>query len=268
MFRALVPLLGFAAVLAHAEPTGKMAIEEKVVEYREGKTVLEGFLAQPKGKGRRPAVILVHEWMGLGEHVKKSARRLAQMGYVAFAADIFGKGVRPANTEEAAKTAGIYKGDRALMRARAKAALDEVTRLSTVDGTKVAAMGYCFGGTTALELARSGAPIVATVSFHGGLETPKPEDAKQIKGRVLALHGADDPFVKAPEVAAFEDEMRKAGVDWQLVAYGGAVHSFTNPDAGSDNSKGAAYNASADRRSWEAMKAFFHETLDGRQPGA
>jgi dienelactone hydrolase len=122
-------------------------------------------------------------------------------------------------------------------------------------------MGYCFGGTTALELARGGADLVGVVSFHGDLDTPKPEDAKNIKGKVLALHGADDPFVPAAVVAKFEEEMRKAKVDWELVKYGNAVHTFTNPDAGNDNSKGAAYNAEADARSWQAMKDFFGEVF-------
>jgi dienelactone hydrolase len=127
------------------------------------------------------------------------------------------------------------------------------------DPNRVAAIGYCFGGTTVLELARSGAPITGVVSFHGGLSTPNPNDAKNIKAKVLALHGADDPNVPPKEVAAFEEEMRQGGVDWQLIAYGGAVHSFTDWNAGNDNSKGAAYNERADRRSWEAMKQFFAE---------
>jgi len=130
-----------------------------------------------------------------------------------------------------------------------------------VNSKQVGAIGYCFGGTTILELARSGADIVGAVSFHGGLNTPTPGDAKKIKCKVLALHGADDPFVPADEVQAFEKEMRDAKVDWQLTAYGGAVHSFTDKGAGDDNSKGAAYNAAADARSWQAMKNFFDEVL-------
>jgi len=130
-----------------------------------------------------------------------------------------------------------------------------------VDPTRLASIGFCFGGTTSLELARDGAPLVGVVSFHGGLATPTPADAKNIKGKVLALHGGDDPYVPAEEVAAFQKEMRDAGVDWQFVAYGGAVHSFTVPAAGNDNSKGAAYNARADARSWEAMKQFFAEVF-------
>src|SRR5437899_2871385 len=155
--------------------------------------------------------------------------------------------------------AGVYKNDRKLMRSRATAGLEILRKQPLVDAKRVAAIGYCFGGTTVLELARAGTDIAGVVSFHGDLATPHPEDAKNIKCKVLALHGADDPFVKPEIVAAFENEMRKAGVDWELVAYGNAVHSFTNPGAGNDAGKGAAYNEKADRRSFQAMRSFFDE---------
>jgi len=128
----------------------------------------------------------------------------------------------------------------------------------------MAAIGYCFGGTAALELARSGANIAAVISFHGGLDTPTPEDAKSISGKVLVLHGGDDPFVPFDQVRTFEDEMRQAKVDWQLVTYGGAVHAFTIPDAGNDKTKGAAYDRKADKRSFEAMQVFFKEVFGNR----
>src|SRR5262249_14021506 len=149
-----------------------------------------------------------------------------------------------------------------LMRARALAGLDVLLKQERTDPKRVAAIGYCFGGTTVLELARGGADIAGVVSFHGDLATPTPEDAKNIKGKVLACHGADDPFVTPDVVAKFEDEMRKAGVHWQLIAYGDAVHSFTNPGAGDDKSRGAAYNAKADHRSWDAMKQLFAEIFE------
>jgi len=149
------------------------------------------------------------------------------------------------------------------MRQRIGAGLDVLLREPLCDPKRVAAIGYCFGGTCVLELARSGADVAGVVSFHGGLATANPADAKNIRGKVLVLHGGDDPHVPPKEVAAFEDEMRAAGVDWQLVVYGGAVHAFTNPASGSDKSRGAAYNAAADRRSWEAMKAFFGEIFRG-----
>lgn len=235
----------------------------KTVEYKQADNVLEGLLVYDDAvDGKRPAVLVVHQWTGLGKYEKKRAEMLARLGYNVFAVDIYGKGVRPTNPQDAAAEAGKYKNDRALLRARVGAGLDVLTRHELTDPKRMAAIGYCFGGTTVLELARSGADLAGVVSFHGGLSSPTPDDARNIRAKVLALHGADDPLVPAKEVAAFEDEMRRGGVDWQLVAYGGAVHSFTDSGAGTDNSKGAAYNERADRRSWEAMKQFFAELFN------
>lgn len=246
--------VSFPALNAHAE------VVSEVVEYKQGDTVLEGYLAYDNAiSGKRPGILIVHEWKGVGPYVKRRAEQLAKLGYIAFAEDIYGKGVRPQTNDDAAKVAAIYKNNRKLMRARAAAGLDVLKNHKLTDTRQTAAIGYCFGGTTVLELARSGANIAGVVSFHGGLDTPTPEDAKQIKAKVLALHGGDDPFVTAEHVAAFQDEMRKGGVDWQMASYGGAVHSFTVPEAGNDPSKGAAYNEQADKRSWEAMKTFFTE---------
>jgi dienelactone hydrolase len=230
-----------------------------MIEYKAGDTTCEGYLVGDTAPGRRPGVLVVHDWMGLGKFSMAKADELARMGYVALAVDIYGKGVRPANPKEAAQLAGQFKSDRALLRARLRAALDVLKQNEHVDPKRIAAIGYCFGGTTVLELARSGADIAGVVSFHGGLDTPTPGDAKDIRCKVLALHGAEDPFVPPSDVAAFEAEMTKAGVDWQLIIYSGAVHAFTNPAAGTDNSKGTAYNERADKRSWEAMKQFFAE---------
>ncbi len=255
MKRIFLTLLALTSTLA-----ARADIHTEAVEYKEGDTVLEGLLAYDDAlQGKRPGVLIVHQWKGLGVYEKMRAEMLAKLGYTVFAVDIYGKGVRPGNPKDAGELSGKYKNDRALLRARVTAGLEVLKKNARTDAGRVAAMGYCFGGTTVLELARSGAPISGVVSFHGGLGTPNAADAKNIHGKVLALHGADDPFVPAAEVAAFEDEMRAAKVDWQLVAYGGAVHSFTDAGAGSDNSKGAAYNAAADKRSWEAMKVFFAE---------
>ncbi len=155
--------------------------------------------------------------------------------------------------------AGKYKNDRPLLRARVAAAVAQLRGMERVDGKRLAAIGYCFGGTTALELARSGADVAGVVSFHGALGTPSPEDARNIRCKVLALHGADDPFVPPAEVSAFETEMKAAKVDWQLVQYGGAVHSFTMWAEDGSFSPGSKYHRDADRRSWEAMRLFFAE---------
>jgi dienelactone hydrolase len=153
----------------------------------------------------------------------------------------------------------MYFKDRSLMRARAKAGIQVLKNHELTDSNRIAAMGYCFGGTTVLELARSGADIAGVISFHGALATPNPEDAKNIKAKVLVFHGAEDPFVSQEAVLAFQNEMRKASADWQMVIFGGAVHSFTVQEAGNDPSKGIAYNEKADKRSWEIMKLFFKE---------
>ena len=249
--------LFFAVILSVVSVQAKLVT--KTVEYKEGATVLEGYLAYDDSKGLKPGIVVVHDWMGLSEDTKKRTDMLAGLGYVALAADIYGKGVRAKDAAEAGKLATQYKSDVKLLRARVTAAYDYLKVQASVDKTKMAAIGYCFGGTTALELARSGAALKGVISFHGGLATPNPADAKNIKGRVLALHGADDPYVGPAEVAGFEKEMRDAKLDWQLVAYGNAVHAFTVKAAGNDNSKGAAYNEKADKRSWIAMNDFLKE---------
>ena len=238
------------------------AVQFRKVEYKEGDTVCEGLLVfDDQFQGKRPGVLIAHQWKGLTDYEKMRAEMLAKLGYVALCADVYGKGVRADNPKDAAALAGKYKNDRKLLRARINAALDFFRKQDRVNAQQIAAIGYCFGGTTVLELARSGADVKGIVSFHGGLSSPTPADANKIKGKVLALHGADDPFVPTDEVLAFQKEMRDAKVDWQFVSYGGAVHSFTEKAAGNDNSKGAAYNENADRRSWQAMKASFEEIL-------
>jgi dienelactone hydrolase len=241
------------ALLAQAE------VRTEIIEYKQGDTTLEGYLAYDTAfQGKRPGVLVVHQWLGITDYEKRRAGMLAKLGYVAFCADIYGQGIRPKDTTQAGAEATKYKSDRALLRQRVKAGLDVLEKNELVDTKRVAAIGYCFGGTTVIELARSGADIVGVVSFHGGLDSPTPADGKNIKCKVLACHGADDPFVPAKDLAAFEDEMRAANVDWQLIKYGGAVHSFTQPDPGFVN-PGAKYNEKADKRSWEDMKVFFAE---------
>lgn len=247
----------FLAVLAG---TAEAKILTEVIEYRHGDVVLEGYLAYDDAlDGKRPGVLVVHEWWGINPYIKNRVEQLAGLGFVAFAADIYGKGIRPGSTEEASRVAGSYRSDRMLLRQRARAGLDVLNSYPLVDVKRTAAVGYCFGGTTVLEIARSSAQISGVVSFHGGLSTPAPASPNSVNTRVLVLHGGNDPFVPDREVVAFTEEMRKSGADWQIVSYGGAVHSFTNPASGNDPSKGLAYSEAADRRSWEAMQAFFRE---------
>ena len=234
-------------------------IVTQTVAYQQGGVTLEGYLAYDDARaGKQPGVLVVHQWMGLTDYEQNRAVMLAQLGYVAFCADIYGKGVRPQSIKDAGTEATKYKTDRALLRQRVQAGLEQLKGNPRVDSARVAAIGYCFGGTAVIELARSGAALNGVVSFHGGLDSPTPTDGKNIQCKVLACHGGDDPFVPAKDLAAFEDEMRAANVDWRLIKYGGAVHSFTQPMA--DGSlPGAKYNERADRRSWLDMKNFFAE---------
>ena len=255
--KVLFLLMLFAlAVASSAEAKVRM----ETVEYRDGDTILEGYLAYDDAmKGKRPGVVVVHEWWGLNDYAKGRAEELANLGYVAFAIDMYGKGVRAKTAEEAGKLAGIYRADRKLMRRRAEAGLEVLRKYPLTDTARIAAIGYCFGGGVVLEMARAGTDIAGVVSFHGDLSNPNPADAKNIRASVLVLHGADDPFVKQEQVDAFWDEMKKTSADWQVNIYSGAVHSFTNPASGNDPSKGIAYNERAARRAWSAMKMFFGE---------
>jgi dienelactone hydrolase len=233
-------------------------VQHQIVDYKQGTATLEGYLAWDDAiTGKRPGVLVVHAWMGLDDNARKRADMLAGLGYVAFAADIYGKGVRPKTPDEAGKLAGQYKADRKLMRARVDAAFDTMIKNPMVDASKTGAIGYCFGGTTAIELGRSGANVQGIVTFHGGLDSPTPADGKNIKAHMLILHGAADPHEKPEDLAAFQKEMADNKIDWQFTEYGGAVHCFTDSGAGSDPSTGCAYNPVADARSWVAMKTFF-----------
>jgi len=244
------------AASAHAD------VMTKTVQYRDGDTTLEGFVAWDSNLTDAPGVLVVHQWMGLTDYEKGRCKQLAELGYVAFALDIYGTDKRPANRGEAGKIAGGFKKDRQLYRRRLTLGLDQLRAVDGVDKARIGAVGYCFGGTGVLELARSGADIQGVVSFHGGLDSPEPADGAKIKAKLLICHGADDPFVPAKDIEAMKKEFNSAKVDWQMNYYSGAVHAFTQPMAGSDNSKGAAYNKQADQRSWSAMSAFFEEIFN------
>lgn len=238
------------------------AVEAKMktekVEYKSGDLTFEGFLAyDTNNKGNKPGVMIVHNWMGVTGETESKAIEVAKLGYVAFAGDIYGKGIRPKDAKEAGELSGKYKADLKVLRERANLAIETLKKQKGVDTKKIFVTGYCFGGTTAIEAARSGADILGVVSFHGGL-IPSTED-KNIKGQVLVLHGAVDPYVPQKDIEGFLKGMNEAKVNYQFNAYSNAVHSFTEKSAGNDNSKGAAYNELADKRSWIAMKEFLAE---------
>jgi dienelactone hydrolase len=255
-----VLLIAFALLLSAG--SARAALVADNVEYTHDGKTFKGYLVYDDvTQGVRPGILVVHEWWGLDDYIRGRADQLARKGYVVLAADMFGDGAVTTDAEEAAKRAGPLREDRSLMRERAKAALAVLKKHDLAEPGKIAAIGYCFGGTVVLELARSGADIAGVASFHGILDTPNPEDAGDIKARIFVLHGSDDPFVPLDQVVAFMEEMRRGGADWQMNVYGGAVHAFTNPGAGRDKTKGVAYNEKADRRSWEALTVFLRDVF-------
>jgi len=231
------------------------------LEYRDGSLTLRGLLVYDDTiAGKRPGIVVVHEAWGLGDHAMERARMLAKLGYVALAADMYGDRRVATDLPAAMELIGDMRTDPAKWRARAGAAVATLKAQPNVDASKVAAIGFCFGGTTVLELARGGADLKGVVSFHGGLQTGAPAQPGAVTPKVLVCTGADDPMIPPPQVVDFESEMRAAGADWQVISYGGTVHSFTNPDAGKVvHLDGVAYNAQTDKRSWAAMRAFFDE---------
>jgi dienelactone hydrolase len=242
---ALVVFLAASGTAAFAR------IKTETVTYKDGSAELQGFLAYDDSeKGPRPGVLVVHDWTGLQEYAESRAKQLAELGYIAFAADIYGKGIRPVDPKECAVQAGTYKKDLPLLRRRVLLGLEQIKKHPGTDSAKLAAIGYCFGGSCVLELARSGAPVAGVVSFHGGLSTTMPAKPGAIKARILVCHGGADSFVNK-EVPAFKAEMEKAGAKMEFVTHEGAQHGFTKP--------GPAYQQKADKESWAAMKKFFAE---------
>lgn len=237
-----------------------MKIED--IAYEADGVRMVGMLAVDEGRpGKRPGVLVCHEGGGLMDHAKNVAKRLAGLGYVAFAMDYYGEGKPLADMGQAMTFIGAWMADPTGIRARATAALGVLASQPQADQARLAAIGYCFGGTTSLELARSGADIKAAVGFHSGLGTARPQDAANIKGKILTAIGCDDPIIPPEQRIAFEREMTAAKVDWRMHVYGGAGHSFTNPDIGRLNRPGFAYDAVADQRSWRAMIDLFDEVF-------
>jgi len=254
--QVLALLVAAAPWLVHAK------LVTRTVEYQVDKLVMKGYLAYDDAvKEQRPGVLVLPEWWGLGDYAKRRARELAQMGYVAFAADLYGEGKTTRDAKEAQAWSTALQGTRLSLALRAKPALDTLRRQPQTDPERLAAVGFCFGGTTALQLAYAGAHLRTVVAFHAGLIAPDSDEARRIRASMLVLNGADDPFVK-PEVV---EEMRKSlaivHVDYAMATYGHAQHAFTNPEANSYHLPGVAYEARAERRSWAAMKAFLAEQL-------
>lgn len=241
------------------------AIHGEEVTYSTASTTMKGYLAYDDAlTGQRPGVLVVHEWWGHNEYARKRARMLAELGYVALAVDMYGAGKQASHPEDAGKFSGEVKKNMPEARARFEAALRLLRQQPSVDAARIAAIGYCFGGGVVLEMARMGLDLKAVASFHGSLATAHPAGQGAIKARILVANGADDPFVKPEEIAAFKQEMDAAGADYRFVSYPGAKHSFTNPGAdqyGRQFNLPLAYNRAADEQSWQDMLQLFKESF-------
>jgi dienelactone hydrolase len=256
---SLGALFAFAGIFAGP---ASAEIRTKAIDYKQGDTVFEGYLAwDDAATAKRPGILIAHAKRGLGEFAEGRARELAKLGYVAFAADVYGKGVRPQEDDASTAQSQKLKKDRPLTRKRIQAAYDVLKADPHVDTSKFGIIGYCMGGMVALELARSGTPVQAIAIFHGSLDTPTPEDAKNIKGRVLVMHGADDPNVPMKDVEALVKEMRDANVNFELELYSGTVHGFTEPENAGGLGKRTAYNERSAKKSWASMQELFHEVF-------
>jgi dienelactone hydrolase len=234
----------------------------ETTEYRHGGVTFEGFVAHDEvTEGRRPGVLIAHAWMGQDDFARRKAEQLAELGYVGFAGDIYGKDNRATDRDGAQKLMQPLVTDRALLRHRMRASLDQVRAHRLVDDRRLGAIGFCFGGLCVLDLARSGATLNGVVAFHGLLHNAPDLPNGAIQAKILALHGWDDPMATPEQVVAFANEMTNADADWQLHAYGNTMHAFTNPEA-NDPAFGTVYDEAADRRSWAAMRAFFEEVFE------
>lgn len=240
---------------------GTMKAQLKTVKYNDGNQILNGLsIKAAKKSSQNPGILILPAWLGIDNASKEIAQNLSKLGYTVFIADIYGEGNYPINTSEAGKQAGFYKKNHEAYQKRIQLALDQLIK-SGANGDNIVAIGYCFGGTGVLEAARGHLNIKGVASFHGGLGKDASRSAEPITTKVLICHGADDPFVPKEEITAFQQEMRDTKADWQMIYYANSVHSFTNPEAGNDNSKGAAYNAVAAKRSFEHLQLFLDEVL-------
>ncbi|AOW09881.1 dienelactone hydrolase family protein [Flavobacterium gilvum] len=233
----------------------------KPVQYKDDNQVLNGFkIAPEKSNTQKPGILILPAWRGIDKLSKDTADKLSKMGYFAFIADIYGEGNYPKDNNEAGKIAGYYKKNFDAYQKRISLALQQLIAAGA-NPDNIVIIGYCFGGSGALEAARGHLNVKGVVSFHGGLGKDSSRPTEPITAKVLVCHGADDPYESKEEIAAFQQEMRDTKADWQMIYYANAVHSFTNPESGNDNSKGAAYNEKADKRSFEHFKLFLNEVL-------
>lgn len=259
-------LLSATLMLLVAAAQARAEVQSKTVSYKHGETELKGYLAWDDAvDGRRPGVLVVHEWWGLNDYARSRADQLARLGYAAFALDMYGGGKVTKHPKEASEWAGQVRENVEGWRERALAGLEVLRKQPQVDPEHVAAIGYCFGGATVLQLAYAGTDLDAVVSFHGALPVPDEKQAKQIKAGILICHGAADTFVPEEQAQKVRAALDQAGTDWQMVYYGGARHSFTNPDAGEYGVEGIKYDENADRRSWQHMQILLVERFTRRR---
>ncbi|RWW91992.1 dienelactone hydrolase family protein [Flavobacterium cerinum] len=251
MKRNLILLLTFMALQTNAQL--------KPIVYKDGNQTLNGFAAHPsKPLSKKPGILILPAWKGISNHSKETAEKLSKLGYYAFIADIYGEGKYPTTPQEASEQSSYYKTNYKAYQKRITLALEQLIK-SGADANNIVIIGYCFGGTGALEAARGDLPVKGVVSFHGGLGKDASRPNGTIKPEVLVLHGADDPHVAQKDIEAFQKEMKDGHADWQMIYYANAVHAFTEKEAGNDNSKGAAYNKKADKRSWKHFLLFLNE---------
>ncbi|HEV3085109.1 MAG TPA: dienelactone hydrolase family protein [Gemmataceae bacterium] len=256
MFRTVVVVMGWLVLVGSASAD----LQTKKIAYKHGDLECQGYLAWDDAvQGPRPGVLVVHEWWGLNNYARGRAEQLAKLGYVAFAADMYGEGKVTEHPKEAGAMAAKVRANVQDWRKRAATALDVLMAQPQCDKTRLAAIGYCFGGSTALELAYAGADLKAVVTFHAALPAPKAEEAKQIKATLLVCHGADDKFIPEQAIKSFRDALDKAGVKYEFVSYPDTVHSFTVPGADKHNIPGMKYNKSADEDSWKRLVALLAE---------
>ncbi|CAD0000890.1 dienelactone hydrolase family protein [Flavobacterium chungangense] len=251
----------YLSILGILLSTTTIFAQLKSVKYADENQVLNGLsIKSAKKSSQNPGILLLPAWLGIDKASKDIAENLSKLGYTVFIADIYGEGNYPTNTSEAGKQAGYYKKNHEAYQKRIQLALDQLIK-SGASTDNIVAIGYCFGGTGVLEAARGHLNVKGVVSFHGGLGKDTARPSETITTKVLACHGADDPFVSKEEITAFQQEMHDTKADWQMIYYANSVHSFTNPEAGNDNSKGAAYNAIAAKRSFEHLQLFLNEVL-------